>query len=41
MAKNKLSIYLIKEEIKEEEVFEKDSGVMILEEYSEKKNYII
>ncbi len=37
MAKNKLSIYLIKEEIKEEEIFDKDSGVMILEEYSENK----
>ena len=37
MAKNKLSIYLIKEDIKEEEVFEKDSGVMVLEEYSDKK----
>lgn len=37
MAKNKLSIYLIKEEIKEEEIFEEDSGVMVLEEYSEKK----
>ena len=37
MAKNKLSIYLIKEEIKEEEVFEKDSGVRILAEYSDKK----
>ena len=37
MAKNKLSIYLVKEEIIEEEIFEQDSGVTILEEYSDKK----
>lgn len=37
MSKNKLSIYLIKEEITEEKIFEKDSRVMILKEYSEKK----
>ena len=37
MAKNKLSIYLIKEGISEEEIFEKDSKVKVLKEYNENK----
>lgn len=37
MAKNKLSIYLIKEDINEEEIFEEDSGVNVLEKYTENK----
>ena len=36
MAKNKLSIYLIKEDINEEEIFEENSGVNILKKYAEK-----
>ena len=37
MAKNRLSIYLIKEEIEEEKIFEKDSGVQLLKEYDQNK----
>ena len=37
MAKNKLSIYLIKEDINEEEIFEENSGVNILKKYAENK----
>ena len=37
MAKNRLSIYLIKEEIEEEKIFEKDSGVQLLKEYNQNK----
>lgn len=37
MAKNKLSIYLIKEEIEEEKIFEEDSGVELLKEYNQNK----
>lgn len=42
MAKNKLSIYLIKEGIDEENIFEKDSNVQSLKEYnSNKKLYYL
>ena len=34
MAKNKLSIYLIKEGVTEEEIFEEESKVKVLKEYS-------
>lgn len=37
MAKNKLSIYLIKEGITEAEIFEKESKVKVLKEYSSNK----
>ncbi len=37
MAKNRLSIYLINEEIEEEKIFEKDSGVQLLKEYNQNK----
>lgn len=37
MAKNKLSIYLIKEGVNEEEIFEKESKVQILKEYNNNK----
>lgn len=37
MAKNKLSIYLIKEEIEEEKIFEEDGGVQLLKEYNQNK----
>lgn len=37
MAKNKLSIYLIKEDINEKEIFEENSGVNILKKYAENK----
>lgn len=37
MTKNKLSIYLVKEGITEEKIFEKDSKVKVLEKYSEDK----
>lgn len=42
MAKNKLSIYLIKEGIDEENIFDKDSNVQLLKEYnSNKKLYYL
>lgn len=37
MAKNKLSIYLIKEGVTEEEIFEEESKVKVLKEYSPSK----
>lgn len=37
MAKNKLSIYLIKEGINEEEIFDEESNVQLLKEYNENK----
>ena len=37
MAKNKLSIYLIKEGIEEESIFEKESKVQLLKEYNDNK----
>lgn len=37
MAKNKLSIYLVKEGVTEEEIFEEESKVKVLKEYSPNK----
>ena len=37
MAKNKLSIYLVKEEIDKDKIFQEDAQVEILNEYSENK----
>lgn len=37
MAKNKLSIYLIKEGLEEENIFEKESKVKSLKEYNDNK----
>jgi len=37
MAKNRLSIYLLKEGIEEDAIFEKDSGVKVLKEYNKNK----
>ena len=41
MAKNKLSIYLIKEGINEEEIFDEESNVQLLKEYNENKKNIL
>lgn len=37
MAKNKLSIYLIKEGINEENIFDKDSNIQLLKQYNNNK----